>query len=224
MGKKIFDIIFHVANASTFIVALMYINLVFTRQVSFRYYLLVCYLFFSTIVLGVHEINIAFKVGLKYDFHLTNLLFILSHFIFLGIFVLLSIDDFKSKKRAFFLLIILLVLLIVQLRFDYMKHTYYSASIANISLFIIASIYFICIVSQEIKFDYFSLSSFNVVVGVFLNSTISFPIYLFSSWLKTQVSLEYYFMISSFAPISSCIMMYFFFKSYLLLTRPQWPQ
>ena len=95
---------------------------------------------------------------------------------------------------------------------DILNGTYYSVSASNFSLILVCIVY---IYELLISNDYNGFNSnplFYILIGVFVGTTLIFPILLFGKQIKNFISDVAYYWVACIAPFSSIIMYSLFIK------------
>ena len=189
-------------------------NKFFKKKLPLNFVFLLCYLTISTIEYLLFELNRFSILTFFENQKFIDLFFGLIHYLFLAFFIKREIiGNNKNLNNLIFYVIGIIILIVIY--FDKIKSTYYSVTVSNLGLILYCSIYF----NSVMKSGYEHLSNktpaFFIISGVFLGTSMLLPIILFGLYLKTILSPNAFFLISTLAPISSIIMYSFFIKAIL---------
>jgi len=214
MINVVFNVIFEVANLLLVINLVLVINKFFKKKLPTNFVFLLCYLILSMTEYLLFELNRFSFITFFENQKFIDLFFALIHFSFLAFFIKNEIIINKKKLNNLFFYVIGIIILLL-IFFDKINSTYYSVTVSNLGLILFCSIYFNSIMKAGYEYHSNQTPAFFIVSGVFLGTSMLLPIILFGLYLKTILSPNAFFLISTLAPISSIIMYSFFIKAIL---------
>lgn len=215
MVNIVFNIFFELANLLLVISLLLTFIKFFKNKLPNNFAFLLLYLVISSVEYLIFELN-RFSILIFFDNQkLVDLFFALIHFLLLAFFILTEIK-MKRKIILYFLYYSIGSIILVLIYFDFIKSSYYSVTVSNLGLIIFSTLYFNSLMRTEHNNYIGQSSSFYIISGLFLGTSMLLPIILFGLYLKSILNPDAFLLISILAPISSILMYSFFIKALLL--------
>ena len=214
------DKFFLLANLTTDLVLLFTFFYSVTKLSKYKrqknYLLIVIYLLIASIFCIVNELRYYKLVRININYYIP---FALIHQFVLIKYIMIEIDKLLKSK---FLEALFYSFIFIQFGFyyiDYNNESFYSASFSNFSILLYSVIYFYILFNNEISIEHIPKYSFLIIVGIFISTSLIFPIMIFGKYLFETLNKAQYHLIASIAPIASLIFYLFIFKSILCLEK-----
>jgi hypothetical protein len=153
-------------------------------------------------------------------FNRVNLISLLFHFYFLGIFVLkvsFFTESSRATNRIIFLPFVLLIAFVIK---DFYNNTSsLSFCFGSFALILFSLIFYYRIFQQDPSIILLKEASFWIVTGIFIGMALSFPLIIFWDYLDINLKRPTKRIMQAFGNIPYIIMHIFFIKAYLCSTQ-----
>ena len=210
MIEKTFIILNDFVNLFLCFTYYLAVKLKFQKNVPRNFKYIEYYLYLTLIFCCINELCFYKIINIKGLYFIIP--FALIHQFLLIKYIISESEKLREVRLDKLIFIIMIIVQFLTCIVDFIFKSFYSASVANVSIIFHCVLLFNIIFKNELVNSLKNNFEFYTIIGIFLSTCLMTPIILFGKYFFNSINKDSYYLVASIAPISSLLFYLFILK------------